>query len=169
MLAIWLDLYTEKYELWLNTKIPKPDYQNPQPDTALGPFHLDTDGTLYKSADCSKQSALGYTYPELQTWLEKYKTDGVFDKKKYRDAIKTEIELKYSSTGKSALALPANEEIATIHLSNMTAKNMVIENFPPPLVERLEEVKAEHPTPMEPLAQESWKENDYIFNVVYDR
>lgn len=166
---MWQDLYPEKYDSWLNTRVNRPTYANPQPDTGLAPFHMDAKGTPYKSVNCSKPKQLGYTYPELQTWLAKYKTNGVFDAPKYKAALKADIELKYSTTGKSALLLAENEDVATVHLSNMTAENLEIENFPPVLAAKMSEVKSAHPEPIEPLGQESWKQNDYIFNVVYDR
>ncbi len=166
---MWQDLYPEKYDSWLNTRVSEPDFANPQPDTGLAPFHMDANGRLFRSVNCSKPKQLGYTYPELQTWLAKYKTNSIFDARKYKAALKADIELKYSTTGKSALLLPENEDIATVHLSNMTAENIEIENFPPVLAAKLSEVKAAHPEPIEPLGQESWKENDYVCNVVYDR
>ena len=167
---MWQDLYRDKFDSWLNTPPPKPTYSNPLPDTKLSPFHKNANGTLYKSVDCVKQSTqLGYTYPELQFWLDKYKTSGVFDEQKYKNMLKADIETKYSTTGKAALALEQNSKLATVHLSNMTAKNIAIENFPPQVAEKFETVKAEHPQPIEPLQQETWAQNDYVFNVVYDR
>ena len=167
---MWQDLYPEKYNSWLTTPIRNPTFANPQPDTKLSPFHSDANATLYDSAACSKpKSQLGYTYPELQTWLPKYKTNGVFDEQKYRKALKDGIDIMYSTTGKMTLLLQENQELAMNHLSNMTPANIAQENFPAPLAEKYEEVKAEHPQPIQPLSQESWTTNDYVFNVVYDR
>ncbi len=167
---MWQDLYRDKFDSWLNTPPPKPDDANPLPDTKLSPFHEDANGTLYKSVGCAEQGKkLGYTYPELQFWLDKYKTNGLFDEQKYKNMLKAEIETKYSTTGKAALALEKNSQLATVHLSDMTAKNIAIENFPPQVAETFETVKAENPQPIEPLQQETWTQNDYVFNVVYDR
>ena len=167
---MWQDLYRDKFNSWLNNPPPKPTDDNPLPETELPPFHKDANGTLYKSVDCAKQGKqLGYTYPELQFWLDKYKTNGVFDEQKYKNMLKADIDIKYSTSGKAALALKENSELATVHLSNMTAKNIAIENFPPQVAEKFEAVKAEHPQPIEPLQQETWTQNDYVFNAVYDK
>ena len=81
--------------------------------------------------------------------------------------LKADIETKYSTTGGAALALETNAQLATIHLSNMTAKNIASENFHPQVAEKFEAVKAENPQPSKPLQQETWTQNDYVFNVVY--
>ena len=165
---MWQDLYRYKFDSWLNT--PFADKDDDTPKTDLSPFHKDADGHLYTSYDCDKQGKkLGYTYPELQFWLDKYKTNGIFDEQKYKNMLKADIETKYSTTGKAALALEENSKLATVHLSNMTAKNIAIENFPPQVAQKFETVKAENPEPIEPLQQETWTQNDYVFNVVYDR
>ena len=167
---MWQDLYRDKFDSWLKTPPRNPNDANPPPDTDLSPFHKDANGTTYKSTDCAKQAKqLGHTYPELQFWLDKYKTNGLFDEQKYKNLLKADIETKYSTTGKASLALDENARLATVHLSNMTAKNIAIENFPPQVAEKFETVKAENPQPIEPLQQETWSQNDYVFNVVYDR
>ncbi|KAL8832127.1 MAG: hypothetical protein Q9191_000449 [Dirinaria sp. TL-2023a] len=162
LLAMWQDLYDSKYLQWLNGK-------DPGATAALAPFHMNDHGKLYDSASCSDQRQnLGYTYPDLQVWLEEYKTGGVFDKQKYQTKLRTAIELKYSTTGKFALQLPENERIATIHMSNMTAENLATEHFPPLLIQKAERIKVEHPEPIAPL-QDIWYANDYVVDVVYDR
>ncbi|KAL9034629.1 MAG: hypothetical protein Q9214_006960 [Letrouitia sp. 1 TL-2023] len=160
LFAIWQDLYPEKYRTWLNESQDSTEF--------LAPFHKDAKGNYYDSVACSyQQKTLGYTYPELQWWLDKYKTKGVFDKQKYQSDIRKNVELKYSTTGKSALLL--NQEIAVTHMSAMTKQNLAVENFPPPLIQLAEQTMKEpqKPTAVPPPA--SWDENDYVVNVVYDR
>lgn len=158
---MWQDLYDEKYLKWLTA--------SKEAKAALSPFHIDKNGTYYDSFSCSyQQKTLGYTYPELQRWLDKYKTNGAFDKQKYQTQLRKDIELKYSTTGKSLLQLPEQEQIATAHMSAMTAENLAIENFPQRLVEIAEQANSEAPKPSAPPAA-SWEENDYVVNVVYDR
>ena len=157
---MWQDLYDGKYLDWLSSPAAK---------DRLAPFHTDIKGNSYTSVSCSYQRQdLGYTYPELQVWLDDYKTDGQFDKQKYLLILREAIELKYSTTGKSTLQLPENDQIAAIHMSNMTTENLALETFPPMLIQKAETIKAEHPEPIAPL-QSIWQTNDYVIDVVYDR
>ena len=39
----------------------------------------------------------GYSYPELQPWLPKYKQDGVFNKDLYTQDIRDQLQKLYSS------------------------------------------------------------------------
>ena len=143
--------------------------ESPDSGVPLAPFHSDANGTSYTSVTCSfQQEDLGYTYPELQRWQDRYQTNGVFDKQKYQKQIRTTIELKYSTTGKATLQLPDNGGIATAHVSAMTTQNFMVENFPPALVQFAEKTKADAQKPLT-LPATSWEENDYIVNVVYDR
>ena len=133
---MWQDLYRDKFDSWFGTPPTKPTYSNPLPDTGLSPFHNDGNGTLYKSVDCAKQAKqLDYTYPKLKFCLNRYKIFGLFGEQKYRNMLKADIETKYSMTGKSAFALEANAQLATVHLTNMAPKNIAIESFPPRVAE----------------------------------
>lgn len=160
-----------------------------------------------------------YTYPELQKWLDKYKTNGTFDNVKYQKALRTSIELKYSTTAKSTLQLPGNTKIVEPNLASIAPMNLMVQNFPPSLVEKAKELQATGPQAQSPLAEdgpasgtsatvpdtgnpsessgslkaheaeagdhvpqtsavaphapahahETWTENDYIVNVLFDR
>lgn len=66
------------------------------PTTPLAPFHTDTEGTYYTSDGIRDWMKLGYSYPELQPWLDKYKTHGRFDKKLYLKDIKYQLQKLYS-------------------------------------------------------------------------
>lgn len=153
-------MYPEKYSKWLK--------ESQDSKTSLAPFHKDAKGDYYDSFACSyQQKDLGYTYPELQWWLDKYKTGGVFDKQKYQSDLRRNVELKYSTTGKSTLLL--NPGIASAHMSAMTEQNLAVENFPPPLIQQAERTMKEPQKPIAIPPAASWEENDYVVNVVYDR
>ncbi|KAK4674167.1 hypothetical protein QC763_118030 [Podospora pseudopauciseta] len=67
------------------------------PSTPLAPFHKDAEGNYYTSDDVRDIHKLGYTYPELQPWLDKYKdTHGNFDASLYVADIKAMIKAIYS-------------------------------------------------------------------------
>ncbi|KAK0629237.1 common central domain of tyrosinase-domain-containing protein [Bombardia bombarda] len=66
------------------------------PTTALAPFHKDTQGTYFTSDDVRDWIKWGYSYPELQPWLEKYKKNGVFNQDLYVNDVKYEIKQLYS-------------------------------------------------------------------------
>merc|ERR1711977_79142 len=98
---------------------------------------------------------LGYTYPDLQKWLDIYKTNGQFDNIKYQKALRTAIELKYSTTGKSTLQLSENERVATMHLSTIAATNLIVENFPPALIEKAQKLQPNAPKVQSILGKDS--------------
>ena len=163
---MWQDLYPEKYMEWINNTKGLQDGST-QP---LAPFHINEIGKSYDSVSYSfQQKDLGYTYPELQQWLDTYKTDGVFDKEKYQRLLRKTIELKYSTTGKSALQLPKHNRVATAHMSAMTLGNLAVENFPSALAEEVLKNGADRQQPLASPPEASWEENDYIVDVVYDR
>ena len=66
------------------------------PETPLAPFHTDTKGTYYTSNDIRDWVKLGYSYPELQPWLDKYKKDGKFNLDLYLADIKYQLKKLYS-------------------------------------------------------------------------
>ncbi|RYP56444.1 hypothetical protein DL770_010828 [Monosporascus sp. CRB-9-2] len=66
------------------------------PETPLAPFHKDTEGKYFISDDIKDWMKWGYSYPELQPWLDKYKTDGKFNKKLYIEDIKRQLKELYS-------------------------------------------------------------------------
>ncbi|KAI1478854.1 Di-copper centre-containing protein [Daldinia eschscholtzii] len=67
------------------------------PDTPLAPFHKDTQATYFTSNDIKDWMKWGYSYPELQPWLPKYKQDGVFNKDLYTQDIRDQLKKLYSS------------------------------------------------------------------------
>ncbi|KAL3427941.1 tyrosinase [Phlyctema vagabunda] len=171
LFALWQDLYPKKYVEPFSAERGRID-----PNISLLPFHKDTVGSTWTAASCRyQQKDLYYTYPELQRWLDKYKTNGKFDEVKYQKALRTAIELKYSTTGKATLQLPQNDGLATTQLLSLNAENFQIENFPPPLVAKAQALatsKTEQQQPIVPNSselQEKWEENDYVVNVLYDR
>jgi tyrosinase len=42
--------------------------------------------------------SLGYSYPELQPWLDKYKTAGQFDEAKYMEDIRNQLKTLYQTS-----------------------------------------------------------------------
>ncbi|GAB1312862.1 tyrosinase [Madurella fahalii] len=67
-----------------------------KPTTWLTPFHKDTFGTYFTSNDVRDWIKWGYSYPELQPWLDKYKTDGKFDVDLYIIDIRDQLKKLYS-------------------------------------------------------------------------
>lgn len=172
LLAIWQDLFTPQTHKWLDTGAGGED----GPETKLRPFSGDQD-TLFTSVTCSfKHEKFGYTYPELKKW--RFTKDGHFDQEAYFDSIHKDIERLYSTTPKAALLLKSNEKAALTQMAAMTPENLQVENFPPPLLDMapkpvLDSAQSPlgtvsnaafgHPAPA------SWKSNDYVVNVVYER
>lgn len=137
LFAMWQDLYPSKYVQPFRSSAGR----RIDPNIPLAPFSKDTQGTPWTAGACRNLQDLGYTYPELQKWLDIYKTNGQFDNVKYQKALRTTIEIKYSTTGKSTLQLSENEGVATMHLSTIAATNLIVENFPPALVEKAKELQ----------------------------
>ncbi|KAH7354961.1 putative tyrosinase [Rhexocercosporidium sp. MPI-PUGE-AT-0058] len=141
LFAMWQDLYPNKYvQPFISSAGRQID-----PNIPLAPFSKDTQGTPWTAGACRDLQVLGYTYPELQKWLDIYKTNGQFDNVKYQKALRTTIELKYSTTGKSTLQLSENQRVATMHLSTIAATNLIVENFPPALVQKAKELQPDEP------------------------
>lgn len=136
--AIWQDLYPNKYVQTFST-----GRGVTKPNDPLAPFHTDTKSTPWNATLCRYTKDCGYAYPELQKWLDIYKTAGKFDNVKYQKAIRTSIELKYSTTGKSTLQLRENAALADAHLASLPAMNLAVENFPPVLVKKALALKSE--------------------------
>ncbi|CAG8971787.1 hypothetical protein HYALB_00001896 [Hymenoscyphus albidus] len=135
--ALWQALYPDKYVEPYEDKVRgKVDANTP-----LLPFKMDTNGTPWTSVQARDHFRLGYTYPELQTWLPIYQTGGKFDKVKFEKAVRTTVELKYSSTGKYVCALPGYENIAQQVMQAVPADNLKIECFPPALVDLSNTIK----------------------------
>lgn len=104
LFAIWQALNVGNTSNWFE----RPDEQLPDdgnrsvqpgtidtPKTRLAPFHTDTKGTYFTSDDVRDWMKLGYSYPELQPWLDKYKENGKFDKDLYARDIKEQLKSLY--------------------------------------------------------------------------
>jgi tyrosinase len=66
------------------------------PQTALAPFHKNETGECFNSDDVKNWMKLGYSYPELQPWLEKYKDEqGNFVYAKYAQDIRDQLKVLY--------------------------------------------------------------------------
>lgn len=140
-MAIWQDLYPKKYvsPFRLGQNGPRLDAT-----TGLLPFHTNATSTLWTSEGCRyPHKQCGYTYPELQRWLEKYKTNGVFDEVKYQRAIRANIDSKYSTTARATLQLAGNDRVANTVLSTLTTQNFMVQNVPPTLLAKAPGMKPE--------------------------
>ncbi|EPE28797.1 Di-copper centre-containing [Glarea lozoyensis ATCC 20868] len=131
LFAIWQELYPNKYvEAWDDPNRGKVDV-----NTKLTPFNKTTTGVKWTPADIRDPKKMGYTYPELQKWLPAYKDNaGCFSRTKYENAIRTTLEQKYSTTGKSVTLLPGMEETAKKLMSACSQESAKYENFPPALL-----------------------------------
>ncbi|KZT35124.1 Di-copper centre-containing protein [Sistotremastrum suecicum HHB10207 ss-3] len=72
--------------------IPSPE------NTPLAPFHIDAVGTYWTSNDAREWLKYGYSYPELQQWLPKYRTGGRFNQELYKADIAKQVNALYSDT-----------------------------------------------------------------------
>ncbi|KAK4117115.1 Di-copper centre-containing protein [Canariomyces notabilis] len=66
--------------------------------TPLAPFHKNRQGDCFVSDDIRNWMSLGYSYPELQPWLDKYKTAGQFDEAKYMEDIRNQLKTLYQTS-----------------------------------------------------------------------
>lgn len=172
LLAIWQDLFPLQTHKWLDTKLKEPD--GPRKD--LSPFY-DDQGKVFTSETCSfKHQKFGYTYPELKKWL--FIKNGQLDQEAYVDSIHKDIERLYSTTPKVALLLKSNQKAAHAQMAAMTAENLQVENFPPPLLDMVPKpVSDSAQAPLGTVSDDafgapapaSWQSNDYVVNVVYER
>ncbi|KAK3296423.1 common central domain of tyrosinase-domain-containing protein [Chaetomium fimeti] len=103
--ALWQALNEQNAENWFDNLQPPYDDDGtwnipPEtidtPQTALAPFHKNSQGDFFNSDDVRKWIPLGYSYPELQPWLDKYKApDGAFDYTKYVEDIRNQLKVLY--------------------------------------------------------------------------
>jgi tyrosinase len=173
LLAIWQDLFSPQTYKWLDTGA---EGEN-GPEAKLSPFSTDDKGNLFTSVTCSfKHQEFGYTYPELKKWL--FTKDGQFDQEAYFNSIHKDIERLYSTTPKAALLLKSNRKAAQQQMSAMTAENLLVENFPPALLDMVPKpVLDSAQAPLGTVSDDafgdpvpaSWQSNDYVVNVVYER
>jgi len=64
--------------------------------------------------------SLGYSYPELQPWLDKYETDGQFDGAKYTKDIRNQIRNLYRPLSLSAVSRWLDESLKSDIIVNIT-------------------------------------------------
>jgi hypothetical protein len=137
----------------------------------------DDQGNLFTSVTCNfKHQEFGYTYPELKKWL--FTKDGQFNQEAYINSIHQDIERLYSTTPKAALLLKSNKKAAQEQMAAMTAENLLVENFPPALLDTVPKpVSDRAQAPLGTVSDDtfgdpapaSWQCNDYVVNVVYER
>ncbi|KAH6617711.1 common central domain of tyrosinase-domain-containing protein [Chaetomium sp. MPI-SDFR-AT-0129] len=73
-------------------------------NTPLAPFHKDAQGTFWDTLGIEKWTTLGYTYPELQPWLDRYRTDDGFDDDNYKHHVREQLRALYRPEGSPTVA-----------------------------------------------------------------
>jgi hypothetical protein len=168
------------------------------PTADLWPFHVNENGVHYTSNAIRDWRPLGYTYPGLEKWLDKYKKNGHFDEQTYMAGIRSQMDTLYSTTAHAVLQMPRHAVAAQAHLAALTKETQrpvfattsaagsveakasgISDNQHPMVVAQPKEIKpaAEshaaatgHPTVgAGSAATEKWEENDYIVNVIYEK
>lgn len=130
LFAIWQALNVDNKSNWFdksdeqlpddgNWSIPTNAIDTPQ--TPLAPFHTDTKGTYFTSDGIQDWMKLGYSYPELQPWLDKYKKDGKFDETLYLTDIKYQLKTLYS---------PPETDATQDYIVNVRYKRFVLRKLP---------------------------------------
>ncbi|KAI8958938.1 Di-copper centre-containing protein [Daldinia sp. FL1419] len=129
--AIWQALNVDNKENWFES--PSEQLQDngtwsiehnaiDTPKTPLTPFHKDTEGTYFNSDDIREWTKWGYSYPELQPWLPKYKQDGEFNKQLYLNDIQDQLKRLYSS--------PEVEKAPADVIVNVEYKRFALDGIP---------------------------------------
>jgi hypothetical protein len=90
------------------------------PTADLWPFHMNERGVHYTSNAIRDWRPLGYTYPGLEKWLDKYKKNGQFDEATYIAGIRSQIDTLYSTTAHAVLQMPRHAVAAQMHLAALT-------------------------------------------------
>jgi hypothetical protein len=119
--CIWQDLHPGNDQAnWLDpNNNPENGQNHPEdadPTADLWPFHLNDTGRHYTSNDIRDWRPLGYTYPGLEKWLDKYKKNGKFDEQTYVTSIRSQMDVLYSTTAQAVLHMSRHAVAAEAHL-----------------------------------------------------
>ncbi|KZS90419.1 Di-copper centre-containing protein [Sistotremastrum niveocremeum HHB9708] len=109
------------------------------PNSALAPFHTDTQGTYWIANDVRDWTKLGYSYPELQPWLPQYNPNGQFSQDLYSADISKQVNALYSNARTLLLKQPAPAAFSARGPTDVHHGAKIVE------------------------------ENDYVVNVLYER
>jgi hypothetical protein len=121
--CIWQDLHPgDNPDYWLD-----PDghggTDSADPTADLWPFHMDNDGHHYTSDIIRDWRPLGYTYPGLEKWLDKFKVNGHFDESTYLASIRSQMDKLYSITARAVLELPRHAAVANVYLAALSQES----------------------------------------------
>ncbi|KAF8465021.1 common central domain of tyrosinase-domain-containing protein [Kalaharituber pfeilii] len=133
LFAIWQTLFPDAWfsdrsqQLIQNGNFYLPPLTKPSPETKLHPFRAE--GSEYHTSNSIRDwFRFGYSYPELQPWLDKYKTGGHFDERKYRHDVQLQIKKLYAPVQvyyrkyTPVLAPPTTEEDNELTLDDYIAE-----------------------------------------------
>jgi tyrosinase len=100
------------------------------PQTPLAPFHKNSQGDCFTSDDVKNWMKLGYSYPELQPWLDEYKTDGKFDEAKYTAAIRKQLTALYRPPTSPIVAGLLDDSLKSDIIVNVTYDRFAFNGLP---------------------------------------
>ena len=121
--CIWQDLHPGNAPgNWLD---PNEEGANDgaDPNAELWPFHSNARGQHYTSNAVRDWRPLGYTYPGLEKWLDRYKKNGQFDEQTYMAGIRSQMDTLYSTTAHAVLQLPRHAVAAQAHLATLAKES----------------------------------------------
>ncbi|KAK4164114.1 common central domain of tyrosinase-domain-containing protein [Cladorrhinum sp. PSN259] len=104
--------------------------ENVSPKTHLAPFHKNAQGDCFDSDDIRQWMPFGYSYPELQPWLEKYKTDDKFDEAKYFADIRAQLKALYQSPESPTVSGWLTESLNSDVIVNITYDRFAFNGLP---------------------------------------
>ncbi len=107
LIAIWQILHEDS---WFNGEDRRDEDEGTfaiqkghrdRPQDILRPFHKNSQGDYWTSADAREVTALGYTYPGLEKW-NYTKPDGSYDKERHIEVTTRRLNLEYNSAWSAA-------------------------------------------------------------------
>lgn len=155
--ALWQGLHPDEY------------YQGDA--QAMLPFRTNEKGDAHTPFTVQDTNALGYAYPELQTWLPKYQTNGVFDKNKLKADLETTVNKLYNSTRTSQQKAETSKTAPKPSGSMKDIKDTP-RTVAPKIRAQIHGAPAK--TGLEPIAlnrpvPEVLKTHDYVINILFER
>ncbi|KZS92316.1 hypothetical protein SISNIDRAFT_467154 [Sistotremastrum niveocremeum HHB9708] len=90
-----------------------PAGQKVKPKWGLAPFHVNAHGQYFNSDDIRDWQKYGYSYPELQPWLEKYWPNGQFSQPLYTASIRAAVNNLYSNSRSVLLDSTSGSDVQT--------------------------------------------------------
>ena len=154
LIALWQILHDDS---WFDGTDPRdedlgtfaiPKGYPDRPQDILRPFHKNSQGDYWTSADVREVTTLGYTYPSLEKW--KYtKSNGTYDKERHVDEIKRRLNMAYNSAWSAAEKAELSADPGQPDGLSLMSLN------------RLQEVTKREPIDL--------TINDYVVNVIYEK